>query len=727
MTAAQISALPTQSSPRLILASDDGKFYAIAAGQSGAQVAAFAGADHSHLSANIIDASAGGGGVDDYGKIVKFGSWGGLFADVTSGSAITGNNSTVGAGVYGSSTGGVGVVALSDSDTGLAATSNSGDYHASFGSLGDDRSFVARVGGAFGWWRGGKRGFLTAPENLSDDQTWVLPKQGGFIPLSSDMPSLLKTNRFSPAFACGIDSLTVAQNISVVSAAGSVLRFSAGAAITGPAMTPGTDYAIRAWNDGTLTYTAEFGAISSSVIIGGFHFGLGSNAVIPENNATFYGDGPALLRSGNFQISTGNFYFRVPGGAITYKASANLSLPAGTVPVNTWAGYAYGIDSAGTIAGYAAAANATTGYATEALALAAIPSVPGASRLIGKVTVKANTTAAFTPETDAILGGGTRATRTQGALTSGIIYTAATIGTVGNGVTITAVNPGTLSTALSVSVVGSAITVSLATDGAGVATSTADAVRALLAATPAATALVTCANVSTGLGLYAAHASTGLTGGTGGYPAQDTRYYSESSMGPAVNPCSIWDANYRPTCPDPRGMTCVAGKFWIDIYLTNTRPDLYGTSSANRTIADGNDRAARPVSIGGTITGSLLMPSHSWWDSDLLAGAYGKSLPSLDDLQEAALGATQTVATIWDRATTSYYGALTSMYGLVQSFGMMWVWATDAGNTDNQKALMGGNWASSGNAGSRFVYWSHAATNSLNDLGSRLRSDHLIA
>lgn len=39
---------------------------------------------------------------------------------------------------------------------------------------------------------------------------------------------------------------------------------------------------------------------------------------------------------------------------------------------------------------------------------------------------------------------------------------------------------------------------------------------------------------------------------------------------PAINPCSLWDRNFRPVCADPRGMALVdmrGHKFWCDIYL----------------------------------------------------------------------------------------------------------------------------------------------------------------
>ncbi|MEA2994345.1 MAG: hypothetical protein QOD40_3265, partial [Alphaproteobacteria bacterium] len=61
---------------------------------------------------------------------------------------------------------------------------------------------------------------------------------------------------------------------------------------------------------------------------------------------------------------------------------------------------------------------------------------------------------------------------------------------------------------------------------------------------------------------------------------------------PAINPWSVWDLNYRPACPDPRGMALIdAGgpKYWADIYLTGADHLTNGTSKLGVTICDGDD------------------------------------------------------------------------------------------------------------------------------------------
>lgn len=100
--------------------------------------------------------------------------------------------------------------------------------------------------------------------------------------------------------------------------------------------------------------------------------------------------------------------YTVPGSpAILTKVAVptGTMLPAGTIPLNTWGIYRSSINAAGTITITAGAANFTTGYATEVLAIAAIPALPAASWDMGATTVLTKVGTTFVGGTDALAGG----------------------------------------------------------------------------------------------------------------------------------------------------------------------------------------------------------------------------------------------------------------------------------------------------------------------------------
>jgi hypothetical protein len=115
---------------------------------------------------------------------------GGIGAEISSGSGtgtiISTQAGYVGADIfnYGS---GTGAYIGSYSGTGAGITSESGTYHAIFGIGGNDRAFVTRLLGAFGWWRGAYTLMVSAVDTLTANRVQRFPDKDGTIALTSDI------------------------------------------------------------------------------------------------------------------------------------------------------------------------------------------------------------------------------------------------------------------------------------------------------------------------------------------------------------------------------------------------------------------------------------------------------------------------------------------------------------------------------------------------------------
>ena len=202
---------------------------------------------------------------------------------------------------------------------------------------------------------------------------------------------------------------------------------------------------------------------------------------------------------------------------------------------------------------------------------------------------------------------------------------------------------------------------------------------------------------------------------------------------PAINPFSLWDLNFRPTCPDPRGMALVkrsrghvAGGlvaaeifdlFWCDIYLlANNHLDL-GTSAFGATIADGEDTPQKPGHgkfVKLDYDTALTVMKH-----------HGKGLLSVEEFFAAAYGVTEKSSADEDPEVTKLDAPRTSKFGLMQATGSMWVWGHDGDPDVPRASLFGGSWISGGRAGSRCASLGHWPDYSDDAVGARGRSDHL--
>ena len=225
-------------------------------------------------------------------------------------------------------------------------------------------------------------------------------------------------------------------------------------------------------------------------------------------------------------------------------------------------------------------------------------------------------------------------------------------------------------------------------------------------------------------------------------PGRNAPAQSGGDTTPSINPYSFWDLKFRPACPDPRGMTLVAGGFWCDIYLTGVDAITDGTSKYNVTHADGSSPPKVPALFGGN--GSTTYGSLTWFEAMELATAFGKRAMTQQEFMAAAYGTTEASSVGTDQVSSVLNAAYTSKWGVIQSSGVLWVWGVMRGgpfagaswnpNTEGRgseysapnAAVFGGVWANGAYSGSRTSAWSYAASDSSGNIGVRCACDHLL-
>ncbi|MFT4162745.1 hypothetical protein [Shinella sp.] len=181
---------------------------------------------------------------------------------------------------------------------------------------------------------------------------------------------------------------------------------------------------------------------------------------------------------------------------------------------------------------------------------------------------------------------------------------------------------------------------------------------------------------------------------------------------PAINPYSLWDLDFRPSCPDPRGMALVEAKdghlFWVDIYLTGVDHKDQGTSRYGVEIADG-----------------WSLPRLDYQTASDFVSIHGKRLLTYDEFRSAAFGVTEHSCADDDPKKTGLDAARTSRFGLMQATGNLWIWGTDGDDEDPRPSIFGGSWISGSFAGSRCAGLDYWAENSFGSIGLRAASDHM--
>jgi len=249
-------------------------------------------------------------------------------------------------------------------------------------------------------------------------------------------------------------------------------------------------------------------------------------------------------------------------------------------------------------------------------------------------------------------------------------------------------------------------------------------------------------------------APAGATGGSivGGFhyipSGRPTAFNNGSPTGAAeILEFSLWDLTWRPACSDPRGMACIEGGFWMDLYLAGTTSYAGSTFSAvpsskiGLTIADGSSAPLVPAQYGGN--GSTTYGSFTWYEASEMAASFGKRLPFYAEFAAAAYGApeagsrgTDPGTVIWERA---------SKFGLAQATGTLWQWGADTAgsgaggsysattegrgsvySTDARAVLLGGVWFVGAVSGSRYAAWNYAPWVSSDVIGARFAAGHLV-
>lgn len=167
-------------------------------------------------------------------------------------------------------------------------------------------------------------------------------------------------------------------------------------------------------------------------------------ARVNELIAAHYGDSlltsTTLSRgSTDLAVATTQFEFSVDGVTEAKAAvTAGTALAVGTIPQDKWGLYLFSIAAGGTITSTAAAANFTTGYASEAAAIAALPATPAGEVSMGYATVLTGVGATFVGGTDALQGG------TGGTPSSDTNYVSTSVGV---GAAVSSSPPATLTAA----------------------------------------------------------------------------------------------------------------------------------------------------------------------------------------------------------------------------------------------------------------------------------------
>lgn len=205
-----------------------------------------------------------------------------------------------------------------------------------------------------------------------------------------------------------------------------------------------------------------------------------------------------------------------------------------------------------------------------------------------------------------------------------------------------------------------------------------------------------------------------------------------------ILPRSVWtQASHRPTS-SPEGMVYVGNKLWADIYLASNTTTLES-------------------SYGGTIVDGVSNPDYHWYNFVERFAEIEKRLPTQAEFMALAIGSNEetNISGSADPGTTGGHTdtasrRMISNIGCEDCAGAMWQWANETGSdgaaaswavqdtaSDGtsydganaigrgqgyavpNRGILGGNWSSGAECGSRGVFWNSSPLLLVADVGSR--------
>ena len=225
-------------------------------------------------------------------------------------------------------------------------------------------------------------------------------------------------------------------------------------------------------------------------------------------------------------------------------------------------------------------------------------------------------------------------------------------------------------------------------------------------------------------------------------PAGNWNNHNGGNTTPQINEYSFYDLKWKPSAPDPRGLTLVNNSFWTGMYLMSADTTVAPLHKYNVNPARDGNAPQKPYGDGTTYGNARPMNVF-----ECLA-YYGFRAPNHNEFQLLALGVNEersiggsgpgNTGIVTDRSKNQQ----TSAWGVFDATGVLSVWGRDSlpdntqddnvteGRSDNiwrisRFAIFGGIWASGADSGSRYAS-TRTASVSATFVGGRGVCDHLI-